>query len=83
MLLAFPFEITLFGASVRIPDWVKGVFGLSLPIMANISEVVRGAVLSVPTAQWEAAEEPRLLAPADPVAGHPAAMLQAHAGRRG
>ncbi|MGB2304293.1 MAG: ABC transporter permease subunit, partial [Candidatus Puniceispirillales bacterium] len=30
--------------------------GLSLPIMANISEIVRGAVLSVPTAQWEAAE---------------------------
>ena len=24
--------------------------------MANISEIVRGAVLSVPTAQWEAAE---------------------------
>ncbi|MDE2791299.1 MAG: amino acid ABC transporter permease [Paracoccaceae bacterium] len=56
VLLAFPFEVTLFGASVRIPDWVKGVFGLSLPIMANISEVVRGAVLSVPSAQWEAAE---------------------------
>jgi polar amino acid transport system permease protein len=56
VLLALPFEINLFGTTVRIPDWMKGVFGLSLPVMANISEVVRGAVQSVPTAQWEAAE---------------------------
>ena len=56
VLLAFPFEIRLFGLIIPIPDWMKGVFGLSLPIMANISEVVRGAVQSVPTAQWEAAE---------------------------
>ena len=56
VLLALPFEFTLFGQTIRVPDWMKGVFGLSLPIMANISEVVRGAVQSVPTAQWEAAE---------------------------
>ena len=56
VLLALPFEINLFGMIIRIPDWMKGVFGLSLPIMANISEVVRGAVQSVPTAQWEASE---------------------------
>ena len=56
VLLAFPFEIQMFGMIIRIPDWMKGVFGLSLPVMANISEVVRGAVQSVPTAQWEAAE---------------------------
>ncbi len=56
VLLAFPFEVTIFGQTIRIPDWIKGVIGLSLPVMANISEVVRGAVQSVPTAQWEAAE---------------------------
>ena len=56
VLLAFPFQITIFGVTIPIPDWMKGVIGLSLPIMANISEVVRGAVQSVPTAQWEAAE---------------------------
>ena len=56
VLLALPFEFTLFGQTIRVPDWMKGVFGLSLPIMANISEIVRGAVQSVPTAQWEAAE---------------------------
>ena len=56
VLLAFPFEIRLFGLIIPIPDWMKGVIGLSLPVMANISEVVRGAVQSVPTAQWEASE---------------------------
>ncbi len=56
VLLALPFEVVIFGAVLAIPDWVKAVFGLSLPIMANISEIVRGAVQSVPTAQWEASE---------------------------
>ena len=56
VMLTFPFEIVLGDTVIKIPDWMKAVFGLSLPIMANISEVVRGAVLSVPTGQWEAAE---------------------------
>ena len=56
VLLALPFEIVIGGLVIEIPDWTKAVFGLSLPVMANISEIVRGAVLSVPTAQWEAAE---------------------------
>jgi polar amino acid transport system permease protein len=56
VLLALPFEIVVFGYIISIPDWMKAVFGLSLPIMANISEIVRGAIQSVPTAQWEASE---------------------------
>ena len=56
VMLAFPFEINLGFTIIKIPDWVKAVFGLSLPIMANISEIVRGAIQSVPTGQWEAAE---------------------------
>ena len=56
VLLALPFDIDLGFTSIRIPDWTKAVFGLSLPVMANISEVVRGGVLSVPSGQWEAAE---------------------------
>ena len=56
VLLALPFEIVIGEMIISIPDWMKAVFGLSLPIMANISEVVRGAVLSVPSGQWEAAE---------------------------
>ncbi len=56
VLLAFPFEIEMFGVIVSFPAWVKAVIGLSLPIMANIAEVVRGAVQSVPLGQWEAAD---------------------------
>ncbi|MEM7777663.1 MAG: amino acid ABC transporter permease [Pseudomonadota bacterium] len=56
VLLALPFEIEIGGFVIRIPDWMKAVFGLCLPIMANIAEVVRGAIQSVPSGQWEAAE---------------------------
>ncbi len=56
VLLAFPFEIQIGTVIIPIPDWMKAVVGLSLPVMANISEIVRGAIVSVPTAQWEASE---------------------------
>ena len=56
VLLALPYEIVVGDTIIRIPDWVKAVFGLCLPIMANLSEVVRGAINSVPSGQWEAAE---------------------------
>jgi len=56
VMLTFPFEIEIGKNIINIPDWMKAVIGLSLPIMANISEVVRGAVQSVPTGQWEASE---------------------------
>lgn len=50
-----PFEFQVFGLRIPFPDWVKGILGLSLPIMANVSEIVRGAIQSIPTGQWEAA----------------------------
>jgi len=56
VLLALPFEVNIGGTIISIPGWIKAVLGLSLPIMANIAEIVRGAVQSVPTAQWEASE---------------------------
>ncbi len=56
VMLSFPFEIDLGFTVLPVPDWMKAVFGLSLPIMANISEIVRGAVISVPSGQWEASE---------------------------
>ncbi|MCP4980482.1 MAG: amino acid ABC transporter permease [Gammaproteobacteria bacterium] len=56
VMLALPFEIQIGDHIYPIPDWLKAVFGLALPIMANISEIVRGAIISVPTGQWEAAD---------------------------
>ncbi len=56
VMLSFPFEIQIGDTIIPVPDWIKAVFGLALPIMANISEIVRGAINSVPTAQWEASE---------------------------
>ena len=55
-MLLLPFQIKLFGWSVPLAGWVKATFALSLPIMANLSEIVRGAVNSIPTGQWESAE---------------------------
>jgi polar amino acid transport system permease protein len=51
----FPFEFTLFGATLPFPDWLKVTLGLALPASANIAEVFRGAIASIPTTQWEAA----------------------------
>lgn len=56
IMLSLPFQITIGDSIIPIPDWYKAVFALSLPIMANISEIVRGAIQSVPNGQWEAAE---------------------------
>ncbi len=56
IMLMFPFEIDLGFVVIPVPDWMKAVIGFSLPVMANISEVVRGAVISLPSGQWESAE---------------------------
>ncbi len=56
IMLLFPFEIDLGFTVIPVPDWMKAVIGFALPVMANISEVVRGAVRSLPTGQWESAE---------------------------
>lgn len=51
-----PYEIHILGFSVPFPAWVKGIVGLSFPVMGNVSEVVRGGIQSLPTGQWEAAD---------------------------
>lgn len=56
VMLLTPFKFTIFGVTIPLPAWLKATFGLALPVMANISEIVRGAVNSIPTSQWESAE---------------------------
>jgi polar amino acid transport system permease protein len=55
VMYLLPFEFHVAGVTVAFPDWIKATIGLALPIMANMAEIVRGAVQSIPTAQWEAA----------------------------
>jgi polar amino acid transport system permease protein len=54
-MFLLPFQVRVFGITIPIPDWTKATFGLALPVMANVAEIVRGAVQSIPTAQWESA----------------------------
>ena len=57
VMFVIPVEIRIpVGGKVPIPDWIKATFAFTLPVMGNISEIVRGAVLSIPTGQWESAE---------------------------
>ena len=55
VMYLLPFEFHVGGRTIPFPDWIKATLGLALPIMANMAEIVRGAVQSIPTAQWEAA----------------------------
>jgi polar amino acid transport system permease protein len=55
-VLLLPFQIKIFGFVIPFPDWAKATVALSLPIMANIAEITRGAIQSIPTSQWESAE---------------------------
>jgi len=52
----FPFEVSIVQWTFPFPDWVKVVLGLALPTSANVAEIFRGAIQSIPSAQWEAAQ---------------------------
>jgi polar amino acid transport system permease protein len=54
-MFLLPFQITVFGVTIPLPDWVKATLGLALPVMANVAEILRGAMQSIPTTQWESA----------------------------
>jgi polar amino acid transport system permease protein len=55
-VLLMPFELRIGSAVIPLPGWAKATAGLALPVMANVAELVRGAVQSIPAGQWEAAE---------------------------
>jgi polar amino acid transport system permease protein len=55
-MLLLPFELHIGSLTIPLPDWLKATLGLALPVMANVAELVRGAVRSIPFGQWEASE---------------------------
>ncbi len=55
VMYLLPFQFSIGAVTIPFPDWIKATVGLALPIMANVAEIVRGAVQSIPTAQWDAA----------------------------
>ncbi|HEX3710872.1 MAG TPA: amino acid ABC transporter permease [Pseudolabrys sp.] len=55
-MLLMPFQIHIGNTTIPLPGWFKSTLGLSLPVMANVSELVRGAVRSIPFGQWEASD---------------------------
>ena len=54
-MLLLPYTVEIAGTRYDISGWTKATFALSLPIMANLAEIVRGAINSIPTGQWESA----------------------------
>jgi polar amino acid transport system permease protein len=56
VMFLVPFQVIIFKTNIPLPDWQKATVGFALPVMANVAEVVRGAVRSIPSTQWEAAE---------------------------
>lgn len=55
-MFLLPFEFHVFGLSISFPAWIKAIIGLALPVAANVSEIVRGGIMSIPSGQWESAE---------------------------
>lgn len=55
-MFLLPFEVRLGPFTLAFPAWSKAIIGLALPVAANVSEIVRGGIRSIPMGQWESAE---------------------------
>ncbi|MDR5814110.1 ABC transporter permease subunit [Caballeronia sp. LZ033] len=55
MLYLLPFYVPAFGMVIPFSPFVKAVVGLSLPVTANVAEVMRGGIEAIPGGQWESA----------------------------
>ena len=56
VIFLLPFELHVGRWTIPLPAWVKAVFGLALPVSANVAEIVRGGLQSIPVQQWESGE---------------------------
>ncbi|MFG1201408.1 ABC transporter permease subunit [Xanthobacter aminoxidans] len=57
IMYLLPIEIRIPGGTlIEFPDWLKATLAFSLPVTGNVSEILRGAVNSIPTGQWESAD---------------------------
>lgn len=55
MLYLLPYRVNIAGLTLTFSPVFKAIVGLSLPTAANFAEVIRGAVQSVHSGQWESA----------------------------
>lgn len=54
-IFLLPFQIKIGGQAYTIASWLRAAIGFTIPVVANFSEIVRGAMQSIPSGQWEAA----------------------------
>lgn len=54
-IFLLPFQVRIAGHTFTIANWLRAAIGLTIPVIANFSEIVRGAMQSIPSGQWEAA----------------------------
>ena len=54
-IFLLPYQVTIGGQTYTIASWLRAAIGFTIPVAANFSEIVRGAMQSIPSGQWEAA----------------------------
>lgn len=55
MLYLLPFQVHVFGHTFQFSPYIKAIIGLSLPVMANMAEILRGSIETIHVGQWESA----------------------------